>query len=447
MRDRRVLLVNPWITDFAAYDLWAKPLGLLSLGAVLRRNGCQVQLIDCLTGEQPLAKAYGKGPFRREIVEKPAPLKGFPRHYARYGMPIAAFRERLRRMEAPDAVLVTSLMTYWYPGVCEAIRLVKEAFPASPVLLGGIYATLCQAHAERHSGADHVIAGEGEAAVVRRLCEVWGDAPAYEPDLDDLDGLPYPGWDLVEEPRYGCIQTARGCPYRCTYCAAHIMARGVRHRSPARVVDELAFWSARGIRDMAFYDDALLDRTSDFAVPLLEQIVQRRLGLRFHCPNALHARSISADVARLMKAAGFVTLRLGLETADASQQQATGGKVTNAEFVRAVENLRTAGYAGRDIGVYLLCGMPFQEARAVQAAVDFVRSCDARPILSEYSPIPGTALWPEALRASPYPLEEEPLFQNNTLLPCRWEGQTYAMYQALRAACRQPLGKNLGDPF
>ena len=37
-----ILLVNPWIHDFAAYDFWAKPLGLLILAAVLRGQGCSV---------------------------------------------------------------------------------------------------------------------------------------------------------------------------------------------------------------------------------------------------------------------------------------------------------------------------------------------------------------------------------------------------------------------
>lgn len=444
MRGRHVLLVNPWIYDFAAYDLWAKPLGLLSLGAVLRRNGCQITLLDCLAGEQPSAKAYGQGKYRREIVEKPAALRGFPRHYARYGMSRTAFLARVRAMKPPDAVLVTSLMTYWYPGVFEAIKLIKEVFPASPVVLGGIYATLCHAHAVRYAGADCVIAGEGESAAVQFLADLWGEPPRYVPDLMDLDSLPYPCFDLQEGPRYGCIQTTRGCPYRCTYCAAHMLAQGVRHRDPVKVVDEIAFWQARGVRDMAIYDDALLDRPGTFAVPLLQAIVQRGLGMRFHCPNALHARAISTEVAHLMKAAGFVTLRLGLETADPGRQQETGGKVTTADFVRAVENLRRAGYGGEDIGVYLLCGMPFQEAQEVETAVDFVRECGARPVLAEYSPIPGTALWDDALRGSPFPLEEEPLYQNNTLLPCRWEGLTYARYQRIKQECRRSF--DVGKP-
>jgi hypothetical protein len=36
---KQILLINPWIHDFAAYDFWLKPLGLLYLGGLLRQNG------------------------------------------------------------------------------------------------------------------------------------------------------------------------------------------------------------------------------------------------------------------------------------------------------------------------------------------------------------------------------------------------------------------------
>jgi hypothetical protein len=38
-------------------------------------------------------------------------------------------------------------MTYWYPGVVEAIARVRARFGAVPVVLGGVYATLCTDHA------------------------------------------------------------------------------------------------------------------------------------------------------------------------------------------------------------------------------------------------------------------------------------------------------------
>jgi hypothetical protein len=42
-----ILLINPWIEDFAAYDFWARPLGLLTIAGVLRK-------ISCSTGENRL---------------------------------------------------------------------------------------------------------------------------------------------------------------------------------------------------------------------------------------------------------------------------------------------------------------------------------------------------------------------------------------------------------
>jgi hypothetical protein len=46
--DKHLLLINPWIYDFTAYDLWSKPLGLLYLAAFLRQQGFKISYIDCL---------------------------------------------------------------------------------------------------------------------------------------------------------------------------------------------------------------------------------------------------------------------------------------------------------------------------------------------------------------------------------------------------------------
>ena len=49
MEDRpSVLLINPPLWDFSAFDLWAKPLGLLYLAATLRANGYRIHWLDAL---------------------------------------------------------------------------------------------------------------------------------------------------------------------------------------------------------------------------------------------------------------------------------------------------------------------------------------------------------------------------------------------------------------
>ncbi len=444
MKDHKILLVNPWIYDFAAYDLWAKPLGLLSLGALLRRNGCEVAFLDCLQNPHPFMNdkaprvmPCGDGKFYRQIIDRPAPLRDIHRRYSRYGISIEAFMHDLSHMERPDAVLVTSLMTYWYPGVIEAIRCIRKVHGDVPVILGGVYATLCTEHARRYSGADHVIAGEGELQLLSLLSDLWGVSPSFIPDMDDLDSLPYPCFDLIEEPRYICIQTSKGCPFRCTYCASHRLNPTVRRRNPLKVADEISWWNkTTGVRDFAFYDDALLYRPEEFALPLMKAIIGRGLNVRFHCPNGLHIRPITKEVAAAMWQSGFKTIRLGLETSDPVRQKNTGGKVTNDDFLRAMEHLTGAGFDAGDIGVYILCGLPRQRAQEVLDAVALVKATGAWPMITEYSPIPHTQDWEEAVQISAYPIADEPLYHNNTLLACRWEGLTYAMYRGIRRVAR-----------
>ena len=47
-RNLNLLLINPWIYDFTAYDFWSKPLGLLYIGSILREQGYGVSYIDCM---------------------------------------------------------------------------------------------------------------------------------------------------------------------------------------------------------------------------------------------------------------------------------------------------------------------------------------------------------------------------------------------------------------
>jgi len=134
--------------------------------------------------------------------------------------------------------------------------------------------------------------------------------------------------------------------------------------------------------------------------------------------------------------AGFKTIRFGFETSNEILQLKTGGKITNEQLREAVTHLTHAGYQPRDIGIYVLCGLPGQTAEDVRESIEYVKSCGARPIIAEYSPIPGTSLWDTSVKASPYDLVREPLFHNNSLLPCQSEKLTFSMYQELKLMTR-----------
>lgn len=121
-----ILLVNPWVTDFAAFDLWASPMGLLVLASLLREGGCGVELLDCMDRRDPFTAAhcdviagtnrrFGAGRYPKMRIPKPEPYASIPRHYYRHGIHPDSFRQRLGGLEKPDLIWVTSIMTYWYP--------------------------------------------------------------------------------------------------------------------------------------------------------------------------------------------------------------------------------------------------------------------------------------------------------------------------------------------
>ena len=439
-----ILLVNPWIYDFAAYDLWIRPVGLLSIASLLKKSGCGVHLLDCLDSYHPGMQKFaaaatlhyresGQGRFFKQNIPKPACLSEIPKNYSRYGMYPDVFRKELESLPRPDAVLVGSMMTYWYAGVVDCIKIIKKVFPEVPVLLGGIYATLCHDHAAACSGADHVVQGPFDGAVLKTL-----EAIIQKPLLPAADdSVPCPACELLTSKKVIPLLTSRGCPLRCPYCASRLLWPVFLQREPLSVADEIEHWHCRyGTTDFAFYDDALLIHPDTHIVPLLESVHRRGLQIRFHMPNGLHVRGIKGRIADLMLRAGVKTVRLGLESADPGLQKATGSKASRDDFTRAAQVLKTAGYTAREVGVYILAGLPGQSIQSVRDSIAFVQDHGLRPYLTEYSPIPGTAFWEQAVACSPFPIAREPLFHNNTLLPCRSPAFTVEDLEILKRESR-----------
>jgi radical SAM superfamily enzyme YgiQ (UPF0313 family) len=400
-----VLLVNPWIYDFAAHNLWIEPLGLLTIASMLRDNGYAVTILDCLASHTgaPVASANGSGKFLKTVLDKPAVVASVPRRFGRYGLPLDRFDAALAAAPRPDVTLIASGMTYWYPGVFEVIRRVRTRYCHVPVGLGGVYATLCTEHAQLHSGADQVIAGAGVAAALRLVDDVTG----HDSDPDryvDPRSWPAPAHYLVSRPFAGIV-ASWGCPYRCTYCASRRLQPAFVRREAGAVVEEVAGCVQRGIH-------ALLAGGGRHLAAILRGILSRGLRVRFHTPNGLHARGITEDLARLMRRAGVTTVRLSLETLDPVRQQTTGGKVTTDAFAQAISHLHSAGYGSRELGAYILVGLPGQALAEVEDTVNYVHSLGVQAKLALFSPIPGT---PDGDRA--LAVDADPLLHNNTVYP------------------------------
>ena len=449
----KILLVNPPIYDFAAYDFWLKPFGLLSVAGYLRGKA-DFALFDYLDRLHPFAAdrqnlqsdQWGRGTFYQQQIQSPPCLEQIPRHFRRFGLPRQIFAAFLADAAPPDYVLIQTMMTYWYQGVREVIEDIRTTFPKAKIILGGNYVTLCPAHA-RTLGADLCIQGTN-------LAPLW-DYLALEPDLAQ-PAL----WEAYDKLNVGILRLTDGCPFKCTYCSVPKVYGDFTPRPIDRCLAELQLLIKLGAKDIAFYDDALLFKPEKALTPFLTRIIsqydiqhptsqttspkrerrgiytmrdgwqpQAKLGdghnairdtryairpPNFHSPNALNARFITKQIADLMVRAGFKTFYLGFESASAKWQRRTGSKVFCEELAQAVEHLKAAGADPTGITAYQILGHPQTDSQQLEESMHFVNSLGITGMLADFSPIPGT---PDGDYCAKYVDMAEPLNHSKTAFP------------------------------
>ncbi len=411
------LLVNPWIYDFAAYDFWLKPYGLLFIGGKLRKLGYTIYYLDLLDPfypelpRKPKRKIFGTGHFYKELFPKPSYFQDVPRRFYRYGLPVNIVKKLLSSIKF-KAILITCTLTYWYPGLVALLELLTALYPEAPIYIGGIYAKLCYTHLknllnELFSEYPVFIVTEHYESFLRYLQNTY--TPSGKPYEYE-----YPIFYMQKKLSYVVIMTSLGCPFNCPYCASKKLYPVFEPRNPEEVFKEILFWHERyKVVDFAFYDDALLFNFEKHLGIILDKVIKNKLNIRFHTPNAIHARFINKKVAQLLKKAGFKTIRIGLERVE----NRFDNKVSIEEFLQAIAYLREAGFKEKELGAYFLYGIPEEDFDEVKRGLKFLAEVRVPPYLAEFSPIPGTPFFEKAKLTSRYPIEDDPIFQNNTVFP------------------------------
>lgn len=377
-----LLLINPWIVDFKAYDEWMRPMPFYRLLEKLHPDH-HVTYIDCLKAQKKI-KLHSTADFVSEKLEKPQCFQSIPRQYRRYGVLLSDFREQLKVTQKPDLVLIASLMTWWYPGIKLAVEEVKALWPDTPIVIGGIYAALLPAHAG--------IFGRVEKDIPSLIPDS-STHPRTFPDAALLRGvLPLRIW--------------KGCPDSCSYCASRVLHNGGPvQEDTALNLDRLAAFIRSGGEDVVFYDDAPLYRFDEALGLFLSSARNRGLVARFHFPNGMHARMIDQEKAESLFQCGVKTVRLGFERMKSEK------KIAPDAFRNAVHCLRQAGFKGKELGAYVMLGLEPGLESAYEAA-RFLNGEGIRIHVNQFAPVPGTPLYAEAVRKFPE-LEQEPLLQND----------------------------------
>lgn len=264
------------------------------------------------------------------------------------------------------------------------------------VVMGGLHATCVPDECAQH--ADTVVVGEGERvwadliadARAGRLRERYQSAVPF-----DLREAPMPRFELLDPARYNrlTVQTARGCPHKCSFCASSILINpGYSVKPVDRIVAEVR--AIKGIWERPFIeladDNSFLHRAH--ARELMDALEPERVRWFTECDV-----SIAEDVGLLdrMRDAGCRQVLIGLESPDESGLESVDPrrwKLRQADrYERAVRAVQSRGITV--IGCFVL-GLDGQGPGAFDAVESFANRVGLYDVqVTVQTPFPGTPLY------------------------------------------------------
>ncbi len=265
------------------------------------------------------------------------------------------------------------------------------------VVMGGLHATCVPEECSLH--CDAVVVGEGESVWAGLIDDFRHGKLKARYESDDsycLDDAPMPRFELLDIEKYNrlTVQTTRGCPHKCDFCASSILlTKGYKVKPTAKVIAEIR--AIKAIWDQPFIeladDNSFMSKAK--AYELLEALADEDVCWFTECDI-----SIANDdkLLRLMAKAGCRQVLIGLESPNAD---GLDGIETNnnwklgqyPKYERAVRAIQKHGITV--IGCFVL-GLDGQTTSAFDAVYDFAERVSLYDVqVTLATPFPGTGFY------------------------------------------------------
>lgn len=278
--------------------------------------------------------------------------------------------------------------------------MIKEVSPASRIAAFGIHVgTLPDDSFKLSDALDFIVRGEPEMTIAD-LADSLANGGEVEniPGLSfringsvhhgpprefikDINELPYPAWDLIDLDNYKLpfsgrrflmVTTARGCPYKCTYCVAQsYYGKKVRIRKPELIVDELEHLKQKyGVEDFFFWSESFTI-VKKAIKDLCREILDRNLNIRWVCNSRVD--NIDLELLELMKKAGCWMISYGVESGEQRILDEIKKDITVEEIRAAIALTRKVGF---QIAGHFVLGLPGDTKESLKKTYDFACSLD-----------------------------------------------------------------------
>lgn len=340
------LLINPpspYLENAAAYP----PMGLLHVASSLRKEGCDVNVLDLAT----------------EL--------GFHYHDLQY-------------VDHYNLVGITCV-TSNYATVCDMMTYI----PLDVVtMLGGIHPTIFPEETRVETGCSCVVTGEFESVAK----EVVHGRPVqfYHGRTALPEEILKPARDLVDLHKYTPggwkdstpVYTSRGCPFSCRYCSK-LPSSKYREIPLVRVMDEVDECISLGFRNIVFGDDNIAANPRRLR-ELLNLLKTRDIQFRLN----MDSRHPQEDLFALAADAGCVEISFGVESGSSSILSLMNKMLSPQESLNAIRMTQKYGMKAK---AYFMVNYPGETEATVDETLAFAK--EARPdkwLLSSFVPLPGS---------------------------------------------------------
>ncbi len=390
-----MILINPRSTKFGIFEKYVPlsvPIGIGYLAGYLISHHKKVEIIDEHTG-----------PITKDLLE-----------------------DAIKKI-GPPYIFGISVLTTCVKRSYEIAGTIKNSYPESKVILGGIHPTILPEEILKNRNIDFVVRGEGEAILaelhdairnnsdysrIRGISFKKGNNVIHNPgadlpDLAELPPFPYYLFDKnLDRYNFGFIASSRGCPYDCIFCSQRIISgHRFRYVPPEVVIGEIDLLINRYRQThINFVDDSFTvnkERITRLCEGMIGKLFYEKA--TFDCQT--RADAVDDDILELLKRAGFRLINFGLETASERLMVLLNKKETVQENIDAVRLAKKHGFG---VSGTFIFGLPTETREERWQAYRLAKELDLDYVrFNNATPYPGTELYEMAKKENRLSIEED----------------------------------------
>jgi anaerobic magnesium-protoporphyrin IX monomethyl ester cyclase len=309
----------------------------------------------------------------------------------------------------PDIVGITST-TPVIQGALEILKLTKEVSKNITTIIGGVHLSIYPEETVQHDFVDFGIIGEGEEAIVEVLngkLDTEGLVHKINnkvvinklrPAIKDISTLPFPARYLLPNEKYHdilcqypttSIVAARGCPFNCNFCFHDSL--GFRVRTYNDIVTEMEECVYKyNVKEIIFSNDCFPNKT--LMIEMCQAILFRQLKVRWEAPQRIDL--VELELLKLMKEAGCVRLKYGVESGNQEILDSMNKKTKLADIKRVFKITHEAGI--ETFGFFII-GYLGETESTMNDTIKFAKEIQPDWFLfSLATPLPNTKLFEQA---------------------------------------------------